>query len=39
MLTSGCNRIRYQVMSATPLDYKSEGNKLAEMIKQLEVEG
>lgn len=27
-------RVRYQVMSATPLDYKSEANKLAELIKQ-----
>ncbi|KAK3685680.1 putative single-stranded DNA-binding protein 68k chain [Podospora appendiculata] len=30
-------RIRYQVMSATQLDYKSEGHKLAEMIKQMSV--
>ena len=32
------NRIRYQVMGVTPLDYKSEGNKLAELIKQMNVE-
>ncbi|KAM7201495.1 hypothetical protein V8F33_003319 [Rhypophila sp. PSN 637] len=28
-------RIRYQVLSAAPLDYKSEGMKLAELIKQM----
>jgi hypothetical protein len=37
MLT-GDDRIRYQVVSATPLDYKSEANKLAELIKQMSVE-
>lgn len=30
-------RIRYQVMSATVLDFKSEGNKLAELIKQYNI--
>ncbi|KAK3325653.1 putative RFA1 protein [Apodospora peruviana] len=30
-------RIRYQVMGATPLDYKSEANKLADLIKQMGV--
>ncbi|KAF7544573.1 hypothetical protein G7046_g9758 [Stylonectria norvegica] len=30
-------RIRYQVMSASLLDFKSEGNKLAEMIKQYSI--
>ncbi|KAI8725264.1 Replication protein A subunit [Fusarium sp. LHS14.1] len=29
-------RIRYQVMSAMPLDFTSEGNKLKEMIKEYE---
>jgi replication factor A1 len=28
-------RIRYSVMSAAPLDYKSEGHKLADLIKQM----
>lgn len=36
MLTIGC-RVRYQVMSASFLDFKSEGNKLAEMIKQYDI--
>ncbi|KAK1995464.1 replication factor-a protein 1 [Colletotrichum falcatum] len=27
-------RVRYQVMSASPIDYKAEGAKLAELIKQ-----
>lgn len=27
-------RVRYQVMSASLLDFKSEGNRLAEMVKQ-----
>lgn len=31
-------RIRYQVVSAVPMDYKSEANKLAELIKQMSVE-
>lgn len=30
-------RIRYQVMSAAPMDYKAEGNKLAELIKQYSI--
>ncbi|KAK1836253.1 replication factor-A protein 1 [Podospora conica] len=30
-------RVRYQCMSATPLDYKSEANKLVEMIRQMSV--
>ncbi|KAK0720581.1 putative single-stranded DNA-binding protein 68k chain [Lasiosphaeris hirsuta] len=30
-------RIRYQVMSIAPLDYKSEGHKLAELIKQMSI--
>lgn len=30
------NRIRYQVMSAAPLNYVAEANKLAELIKQYE---
>ncbi|KAF5619883.1 replication factor A1 [Fusarium tjaetaba] len=29
-------RIRYQVMTVTPLDFKSEGTKLDELIKQYE---
>jgi len=32
-------RVRYQVMRARPMDYQSEGNKLAEMIKELGMEG
>ncbi|AEO62348.1 uncharacterized protein THITE_2106430 [Thermothielavioides terrestris NRRL 8126] len=28
-------RVRYQVMSAAPLDYKTEGHKLAELIQQM----
>ncbi len=32
-------RVRYQVMSARAMDYKSEGNKLAELIKELGMEG
>ncbi|KAK4228740.1 hypothetical protein QBC38DRAFT_139870 [Podospora fimiseda] len=28
-------RVRYQVMSATPLDYKAEAYKLADLIKQM----
>ncbi|KAK3945878.1 hypothetical protein QBC46DRAFT_62197 [Diplogelasinospora grovesii] len=28
-------RVRYQVMSASPLDYKAEGHRLAELIKQM----
>ncbi|KAH6631108.1 hypothetical protein B0J18DRAFT_394759 [Chaetomium sp. MPI-SDFR-AT-0129] len=31
------SRIRFQIMSATPIDYKAEGNKLAELIKELSV--
>lgn len=31
------NRIRYQVMSASPLNYVAEANKLAELIKQYEL--
>lgn len=31
------SRVRYQLMEATPLDYKMEGNRLAEMIRQLGV--
>lgn len=30
-------RIRYQAMSVTPLDYKTEANKLVELIKQMSV--
>jgi len=30
-------RIRYQAMSVTPLEYKSEANKLVELIKQMSV--
>lgn len=30
-------RVRYQVMSAAPLDFKAEGNKLAELIKQYSI--
>lgn len=30
------NSIRYQVMSAAPLNYVTEANKLAELIKQYE---
>ncbi|KAK5987089.1 Replication factor A protein 1 [Cladobotryum mycophilum] len=30
-------RVRYQVMSATLLDFKAEANKLAEMIKQYDL--
>ncbi|GAB1313920.1 Replication factor A protein 1 [Madurella fahalii] len=30
-------RVRYQVMSAVPLDYKAEAHKLAELIKQMSV--
>lgn len=30
-------RIRYQVLSGTPIDFKSEGHKLAEMIKQFQL--
>ncbi|KAI0896750.1 replication factor-a protein [Annulohypoxylon nitens] len=30
-------RVRYQVMSATPLDFKAEATKLSDMIKQLSV--
>lgn len=28
------SRVRYQVMSASQLDYKSEATKLADLIKQ-----
>ncbi|KAK4104242.1 replication factor-a protein [Parathielavia hyrcaniae] len=28
-------RVRYQVMSVAPIDFKSEGHKLAELIKQM----
>ncbi|KAH8670992.1 hypothetical protein BX600DRAFT_480370 [Xylariales sp. PMI_506] len=30
-------RVRYQVMSASPIDYKSEASKLAELIKQIDM--
>ncbi|CAJ2502861.1 Uu.00g102550.m01.CDS01 [Anthostomella pinea] len=30
-------RVRYQVMGATPLDYKAEAAKLSEMIKQFDI--
>ena len=30
-------RVRYQAMSATPIDFKSEGHKLAELIRQMSV--
>ncbi|TDZ27390.1 Replication factor A protein 1 [Colletotrichum spinosum] len=30
-------RIRYQVMSASPIDYKAEGQKLADLIKQFDI--
>lgn len=36
MLTRDC-RVRYQVMGVTPMDWKSEGHKLAELIKQMSV--
>lgn len=36
MLTCG-DRIRYQVMSVAPLDYKAEGHRLVELIQQLSV--
>lgn len=29
-----CCRVRYQVSSASPLNYANEAKKLAEMIKQ-----
>lgn len=29
--------VRYQVMSISPLDYKTEANKLAELIRQFSV--
>ncbi|CAI4215173.1 unnamed protein product [Parascedosporium putredinis] len=29
--------VRYQVLSATPVDFKAEGNKLAELIKQYSI--
>jgi len=36
MDTYGDNpRVRYQVMSVAPMDYKTEGHKLADMIKQM----
>jgi hypothetical protein len=31
--------VRYQVMSAAPFDWKSEGTKLAELIKQYSISG
>lgn len=31
------SRIRYQVMSASFLDFKTEGNRLAELIKQYNI--
>ena len=34
---NGFVRVRYQVMSAAPLDFKAEGNKLAELIKQYSI--
>ncbi|KAK8873856.1 Replication factor A protein 1 [Apiospora arundinis] len=38
MDTYGDNqKIRYQVMNATPLDFKSEALKLADMIKQFDI--
>lgn len=37
MKTDKVYRIRYQVMSSSFLDFKSEGNKLAEMIKQYDM--
>jgi len=30
-------RVRYQVMSASPIDFKSEGNRLAELIRQFQM--
>ncbi|KAL0942486.1 putative replication factor-a protein 1 [Colletotrichum truncatum] len=30
-------RVRYQVMSASPIDFKAEGAKLAELIKQFSI--
>jgi hypothetical protein len=30
-------RIRYQVLSASFLDFKAEGNRLAELIKQYNI--
>ncbi|ERT01611.1 replication factor A1 [Sporothrix schenckii 1099-18] len=30
-------RIRYQIVGATPIDFKSEGHKLAELIKQFQL--
>ncbi len=32
-------RVRYQVMSAAPFDYKSEGIKLVELIKEYSISG
>ncbi|QUC23289.1 uncharacterized protein UV8b_07530 [Ustilaginoidea virens] len=31
-------RVRYQVMTAAPLDFKAEGNKLSELIKQYDID-
>ncbi len=31
------SRVRYQVMTASFLDFKSEGDKLAELIKQYDL--
>jgi hypothetical protein len=34
-LLTGGFRLRIQVMNVTSLDYASEGNKLAELIKEM----
>lgn len=37
MLTNVIYRIRYQVMSATPVDFSTESMQLVEMIKQYDL--
>lgn len=32
------DRVRYQVMSAAPINYVAEANKLAELIKKYEID-
>ena len=34
MLTPFPSRTRYQARSAAPIDFKAEGNRLADLIKQ-----
>lgn len=36
-IRANVRRIRCQVMSAAPLDFKAEGHKLAELIKQYSI--